>query len=308
MDFVDCKRIRHILISFAVAVLFAVFPGQGNTTTILKNSHNPFFYKAPCVAEAVKKIGPQAEARIKPFFDRAGLPYPSRHLAFIALKAERKFEVWAENEGGWTHVRTYDILAASGRGGPKQRHGDCQVPEGIYQIIGLNPASRYHLSMKINYPNKFDRQRARDENRTDLGGDIFIHGKKKSSGCLALGDTAIEELFVLVAKTGPGNVKVVISPRDMRKFGPIPSPNTSPQPSWLPDLYMTIGRELAKFKVEEEAATVAWLEEMDNVEIRFPAETVSDTTSSRPKTPLDNLDHIEMGSANTAVTPTYKQR
>lgn len=220
--------------------------GYGISAALADTSDAPFCGE-PDVRGAIRRIGPEAEARIKPFFDGAGIPYPSRRLGFVILKEEMKLEVWAEDDGKWVPVRTYDILEASGWQGPKLRRGDRQVPEGIYQIVDLNPASRFHLSMKINYPNDYDLERARKEKRTDLGGDIYIHGKNKSRGCLAMGDTAIEELFVLVAKTGPKNVEVVIAPKDMRKYGP--NPDMPASPPWLPDLYRTIWRELEKFKV-----------------------------------------------------------
>ena len=66
---------------------------------------------------------------------------------------------------------------ALGRGGlaPKQRQGDNRVPEGRYRIVGRNPNSAFHLSLKIGYPTpaQVAAARARD---VDLGGDIFIHG------------------------------------------------------------------------------------------------------------------------------------
>jgi len=253
MDVIAIKRAGCILITLAVACLFVLVPGHGNGATVSKSSPDPF-YRNCCVTEVVKKIGPKAEARIKPFFDQAGIPYPSRRLTFVVLKEERKFEVWSKNGGNWVHVRTYDILAASGSQGPKQKKGDRQVPEGIYRIIGLNPTSSFHLSMKINYPNNYDLQRAREENRLNLGGDIYIHGKAKSRGCIAIGDTAIEEIFVLVAKTRPNYVKVIIAPHDMRKYSP--TPDMPSQPSWLPDLYKTIGQELTKFTIRKDAQMV----------------------------------------------------
>jgi len=244
------KRIGRIALSVVVICLSVISPGYGNGAADSDTLDVPL-YEEPGVERVLASIGPKAEARIKPFFDRAGIPYPAPRLGFVVVKEEMDFEVWAERDGKWMHVRDYDILAASGWNGPKLRMGDRQVPEGIYQITALNPASRFHLSMKINYPNDYDLQRARDENRSNLGGDIFIHGKDKSHGCLAIGDTAIEELFVLVAKTGLNNVKVVITPHDMRKYGPNPSRISKPQ--WLPDLYKNIWRELSNFKVKEGA-------------------------------------------------------
>ena len=72
------------------------------------------------------------------------------------------------------------------------------MPEGVYRIVALNPNSSYHLSMKLDYPTEFDLSKARAEGRTRPGSDIFIHGKAVSIGCVAVGDDAIEEIFVLV--------------------------------------------------------------------------------------------------------------
>jgi murein L,D-transpeptidase YafK len=166
-------------------------------------------------------------------------------LTLIGLKDEMELEVWAETNGRWVHIVTYDVLAASGWRGPKQRAGDLQVPEGIYRITELNPNSRFHLSMKLDYPNSYDRMKAREDGRSHLGGDIYIHGKAKSKGCLALADAAIEELFVLAAKTGIENTKVLIVPYDFRQKTPRMDPENSP--AWLPELYEQLGQELVKY-------------------------------------------------------------
>ena len=139
-------------------------------------------------------------------------------------------------------IRDYSIQAASGVSGPKLRQGDRQVPEGVYRIAGLNPNSHYHLSMKLNYPNEFDLYHADQEGRFDPGGDIFIHGKAVSIGCLAMGDEAIEELFVLAAQVGKENVKVVIAPRDPRTL-PLDT-DTEGMPEWAGELYDQISSEL----------------------------------------------------------------
>ena len=209
------------------------------------NSSDTLPYEDPGVRRVIERIGPRAEARIKPHFQRAGVPYPPKQICFIVVKDVLELELWAEHNGAWKHIHTYDILFTSGWSGPKLREGDRQVPEGIYRITALNPASRFYLSMKINYPNDYDLRQARRDRRSNLGGNIHIHGKDKSHGCIAIGDVAIEELFVLVAKTGLDDVKVIITPSDMRKFGPVR--NLPSRPSWLPDLYETIRRELMKF-------------------------------------------------------------
>ena len=138
----------------------------------------------------------------------------------------------------------YLVLGASGRLGPKLAWGDLQVPEGLYRIEYLNPNSRYHLSLRIGYPNEFDLRQAALDARDDLGGDIMIHGAEDSIGCLAMGDEAAEDLFVLAADVAPENIDVILSPVDFR-VRPLP-PSDRPQPQWIDDLYTEIRRALAE--------------------------------------------------------------
>ena len=136
------------------------------------------------------------------------------------------------------------MLAASGHAGPKLKEGDCQVPEGVYRIEYFNPNSRYHHSMKLDYPNADDRAQAARDGRSGLGNDIFIHGKMASIGCLAMGDPAIEELFVMAADTGQENVEIVTVPWDFRKK----SPDAADQPEWVLQRYATLAERLNTFK------------------------------------------------------------
>jgi len=234
---------KHVLVGIALVLLCATFPWNSYGVPLLQSSPLSPAGKRT-VTGVIKQLGPVAEARMKQFFVRADIPYPPQRITFVVLKEEAELEVWTEKKGKWVHLHTYDVLGSGGQG-PKQRRGDRQVPEGIYRIVELNPSSRFHLSMKLDYPNSFDLQKARDDKRSNLGGDIYIHGKVKSCGCLAVGDRAIEELFVLVAKAGANNVKVIIAPHDMRKGSP--ALYSSSQPAWLPELYETIGQELTKY-------------------------------------------------------------
>lgn len=126
------------------------------------------------------------------------------------------------------------------------REGDHQVPEGKYRILGLNPNSSFHLSMKLNYPNDFDLRQAELEGRSELGDDIFIHGKAVSVGCLAMGDTVIEELFVLAAQAGKEALTVIIAPRDPRRqrleIG-------QGRPPWMGELYRNIEKEFSRYSL-----------------------------------------------------------
>jgi hypothetical protein len=201
---------------------------------------------ARSVADVVREMGPAARGRLRPYFDAAGVPYPPRSVTLLALKEERRVELWAAANGSPRAVHRYEVLAASGVAGPKLREGDLQVPEGVYRIPLLNPNSRYHLSMKVDYPNAFDRRRARAEGRTRLGGDIFIHGRDVSIGCIAVGDAAIEELFVLASDVGLARIKVVIAPRDLRQHaGRDGAATGSP---WLDELEATLRAEMAALR------------------------------------------------------------
>lgn len=184
-----------------------------------------------------------ADARLKPLFAANDLLYPPREIALLAVKQDKLVELWAREGGIWTYIKTYPVQAASGRLGPKLREGDRQVPEGIYRVERLNPNSAYHLSMKLDYPNAYDVQRAREEGRNRPGCDIFIHGRDHSNGCLAMGDDAIEELFVLAARIGIENVRIIIAPTDPRQDNLSPPPVA---PRWVTRLYRTIEKEFLK--------------------------------------------------------------
>jgi len=92
--------------------------------------------------------------------------------------------------------------------GHKQFEGDERTPQGRYTIDWRNPKSRYHLSLRISYPNAADRAHAAQYGRSP-GGDIFIHGQPNqlpmgripgnwTDGCIALSNAEIEELWLLV--------------------------------------------------------------------------------------------------------------
>lgn len=109
---------------------------------------------------------------------------------------------------------SYPTTATSGGPGPKTRAGDRQIPEGVYTAEALNPNSSFHLSVRVSYPNAEDRARSAGLGVTDLGGDIYLHGKASSIGCLAIGDRAIERLFYAVAKSGFARVPIIIAPQE----------------------------------------------------------------------------------------------
>ena len=111
------------------------------------------------------------------------------------LKEEGQLELFVQEVGKETFklFRTYDIVAMSGRLGPKEREGDLQAPEGFYYVPPrrMNPRSRFHLSFNLGYPNTYDRAHNRD------GSHLMVHGNRVSIGCFAMTDRKIEEIYTL---------------------------------------------------------------------------------------------------------------
>jgi hypothetical protein len=197
------------------------------------------------VADRVAEFGAAVHTRLAARFREVGVAYPPRRIVLVGLKQERALEVWVSDESGeFRYLKTYPILGTSGTLGPKLREGDGQMPEGLYRIESLNPNSLYHLALRVSYPNSYDKAKGAADGRDHLGSDIMIHGNSVSIGCLAMGDPAAEDLFVLAADTGIDCISVILSPVDFRvRELPSAVPNLPP---WAPELYQEIRKELAK--------------------------------------------------------------
>ena len=202
------------------------------------------------IDHAITRYGLPTEPPLIKLFAQSGIAYPPREIALLAFKQERYVELWAKSENkSWRYIHKYSLTAFSGRLGPKLKENDLQIPEGVYRLTTLNPFSSMHLSMMINYPNNFDRLQAIKDGRHKLGNNIFLHGKSFSVGCLAVGDKAIDQLFLLVHRVGLNHVQMIIAPNDLRHAKPATS--TFAQPRWLPELYSHIAQALGEFQVSK---------------------------------------------------------
>lgn len=132
-------------------------------------------------------------------------------------KAERSMELIAGGEP----VRRYPVALGANPVGHKQREGDERTPEGIYVLDWRNPASAFHKSIHISYPDADDRAAAAARGE-DPGGDIMIHGQPNgwgwwgwmtqwvdwTNGCIAVTDAEMDEIWALV----PDGTRIEILP------------------------------------------------------------------------------------------------
>lgn len=126
----------------------------------------------------------------------------------VVMKGDRKMYLL----NGTEVLKDYTIGLGFAPEGHKQFEGDGKTPEGRYFIDRHNPASQFHLSVGISYPNQADKEYAASQGKTP-GGDIFIHGQGSkelakgrkrgtdwTAGCIAVTNKEIEEIYAMVQK------------------------------------------------------------------------------------------------------------
>ena len=116
-------------------------------------------------------------------------------------------------------LREYQICLGRNPKGRKTRQGDYRTPEGTYVLDSRNPKSSFHLSLHISYPSKTDSLEARRLG-VSPGSSIMIHGlpdgitiddiggyQDWTKGCIAVSNSAIEEIWRLVPDGTPIEIK-----------------------------------------------------------------------------------------------------
>ena len=115
------------------------------------------------------------------------------------FKLEREVEVWVQPEDQQTFVlfRIFPICFYSGKLGPKVKEGDMQSPEGFYFVgpAQMRAKSQYHRAIDFAFPNDYDAAQGY------TGTELLIHGNCVSSGCYAMTDPFVEQLFELGSAT-----------------------------------------------------------------------------------------------------------
>ncbi len=134
----------------------------------------------------------------------------------VVLKSKRQLLLYKGDQ----LLKTYRIALGRSPTGHKQQEGDGKTPEGKYRIAGRNSKSRFHLALKISYPNRLDRRNARKTRRSP-GGGIMIHGAPNgrgwigglhtlidwTQGCIAVTDKEIKEIWRAVPNNTPVEIK-----------------------------------------------------------------------------------------------------
>ncbi len=138
--------------------------------------------------KAIARVLPALTERLEAMKLEYGVPI------FIRIfKETEELELWVKNGDRFDLFETYDICTFSGRLGPKLKTGDRQSPEGFYFVTPgrMNPASRFHLSFNLGFPNAYDRYHGR------TGSALMVHGNCVSIGCYAMTDRRIEEIYAM---------------------------------------------------------------------------------------------------------------
>ena len=162
---------------------------------------------------------------------QANTPFDAQKISLLLLKSEHTLYV----KKGRFIVKKYKVALGSGGRGGKVREGDERTPVGQYRITEVRNSDRFHLFMRLNYPNIKDAKRALTDKLITLhdyrsvldahifgqqppqnlilGGAIGIHGigsetqeKLKihqnidwTEGCIALRNEEVEELSQYVS-------------------------------------------------------------------------------------------------------------
>ena len=126
----------------------------------------------------------------------------------LVNKSERK--LYLLNQG--RPIKSYHVALGDQPRGHKRREGDERTPEGRYQLDLKNEKSEFYKSIRISYPNRFDRMAAKTAGYSP-GGAIMIHGlpNRKSEwpprvrqafnwtdGCIAVTNEEMDEIWAAV--------------------------------------------------------------------------------------------------------------
>ena len=180
--------------------------------------------RADCVSSVLevdkKAIQPIPAALISKMSEKA--MRPTDPIVVRIFKEESELEIWKRTSTGrYALLKTYPMCRWSGQLGPKTKSGDRQAPEGFYHVNAsmLNPNSQYYLSFNLGYPNRLEAALGYS------GEALMVHGACSSSGCYAMTDEGVAEIYAVAREALRGGQQVFqvqaypfrMTPRNMAK-------------------------------------------------------------------------------------------
>ena len=150
--------------------------------------------------DTASKEPPKLSSKVAASMASKGMKPESPVLVRI-FKQESELEVWkVDKSGSYALFKSYPMCRWSGKLGPKTKSGDRQAPEGFYHVSAgmLNPNSQYYVSFNLGYPNRL-------ESALGYTGEaLMVHGACSSSGCFAMTDQQIGEIYAIVDRALKG--------------------------------------------------------------------------------------------------------
>lgn len=184
---------------FVPAKLRSVFNGSARATAVAVVCGA----LAACTSmglDTANKAPPKLSSKVAASMSAKGMKPESPVLVRI-FKQESELEVWkVDKTGNYALFKTYPMCRWSGRLGPKTKSGDRQAPEGFYHVSAgmLNPNSQYYVSFNLGYPNRL-------ESALGYTGEaLMVHGACSSSGCYAMTDQQVGEIYAIVDRALKG--------------------------------------------------------------------------------------------------------
>src|SRR3989440_952150 len=164
-------------------VLAAAFAAALTPVTCLGEDSNQL------PTRATKELPPELLSLLR----QKKMPKHSPILVRI-FKEEAELEIWKQDASGRFQILNIcSIYRWLGDLGPKLHEGDRQAPEGFYTVTPelMNPNSNFYLAINTGFPNSFDKANNRH------GSSLMIHGDCSSSGCYAMTDEQMDEIYSL---------------------------------------------------------------------------------------------------------------
>ncbi len=150
--------------------------------------------------DTANRAPPKLSSKVAASMSAKGMKPESPVLVRI-FKQESELEVWKVDKiGNYALFKTYPMCRWSGKLGPKTKSGDRQAPEGFYHVSAgmLNPNSQYYVSFNLGYPNRL-------ESALGYTGEaLMVHGACSSSGCYAMTDQQVGEIYAIVDRALKG--------------------------------------------------------------------------------------------------------